>query len=139
MSDAKGPHLYGTPDPKNQPSPPAAGLHGEQKAGAASHPELRHEEKLADGSTVIVEEQSGVAFAEATGAAGLSKERSATPAQPPAPPPMPAPPPAPSPAPAAKPVASGSSRGDTRRLRPYVLGLAGLAIGVLLIRSRRSR
>lgn len=135
MSDAKGPHLYGTPDPKDQPPPPESGLHGERKASAASHPELRHEEKLADGSTVIVEEQSGVAFAEATGAAGLSKERSVTPAQPPAPPPTPSP----APAPAAQPIASGSSRGDTRRLRPYALGLAGLALGILLIRSRRSR
>lgn len=139
MSDAKGPHLYGTPDPKSQPSPPAAGLHGEQKAGATSHPELRHEEKLADGSTVIIEEQSGVAFAEATGAAGLTREQKATPAQPPAPPPMPAPPPAPLPALAAEPVASGSSRDDMRRLRPYALGLAGLALCMLLIRSRRSR
>ena len=71
--DQDGPHLYGTPDPKSEEPAPENGLHGEDKA-AGEHPEFRHQETLEDGRTVMVEEQSGVAFAEAMGTTGLTPD-----------------------------------------------------------------
>ena len=70
MSNSSDIHLYGTADPKHPSDPPEAGFRGEA-APISSRPELSREKTLATGSTVRIEHQSGVAFAEATGATGV--------------------------------------------------------------------
>jgi hypothetical protein len=66
-SDSTKPHVYGVPDPApdaDQTLPPL-GLHGEQKATSGEG--YKREVEGKDGSSITVEEASGVAAAEAAG------------------------------------------------------------------------
>ena len=61
-------HAYGTADPENRQTPTANGFHGEGKAPLApASPENTYTTAVAGGGTVEVEEESGVAAAEAAG------------------------------------------------------------------------
>lgn len=62
------PHLYGTADEADRDPPAAQGMRGENRPDEAAG--YAHDLTLGDGRTVTVEQASGVAFAEATGAAG---------------------------------------------------------------------
>lgn len=69
MSDSDQPRVYGAPDPDNRQSPAEQGLRGEQGAAKPVRTDLAHEVTTPDGDTIILEEQSGTAFAEVTGEA----------------------------------------------------------------------
>jgi len=62
--------IYGAPDPDQQQPPPEQGFRGEQSGAKAGRPDLAHAERTADGRDVLLEEESGTAFAEVTGKAG---------------------------------------------------------------------
>lgn len=62
--------IYGAPDPDQQQSPPKQGFRGEQSGAKAGRPDLAHAERTPDGHDILVEEESGSAFAEVTGKAG---------------------------------------------------------------------
>ncbi|WP_420139657.1 hypothetical protein [Sphingomonas sp.] len=61
--------VYGQPDGEDDQAVPEEGLRGEQGAPARLREDLSHDVKGADGSPITLQEQSGVAFAEASGAA----------------------------------------------------------------------
>lgn len=70
MADEKeGARLYGMPDPDNRQPPPEQGLRGEQGAAHPARTDLRHPVSGATGEFIAIDEQSGTAFAEATGRA----------------------------------------------------------------------
>lgn len=72
------PRLYGQADDSAQKgtSPADQGMRGEQGAPLGDpDPELAHEETVAGGRRVLMEETNGVGFAEATGRAGLEAQR----------------------------------------------------------------
>jgi hypothetical protein len=61
-------HAYGGADDDNRQTPTASGFHGEGKAPLAEvPPENKRTATVAGGSTVVVEEASGIAVAEAAG------------------------------------------------------------------------
>jgi len=62
--------IYGAPDPDQQQPPPEQGLRGEQSGAREGRPGLAHTERMPDGREILVEEDSGTAFAEVTGRAG---------------------------------------------------------------------
>jgi hypothetical protein len=65
--DPTKPHIYGAPDPAHDAdrTVPPTGLHGEQKATSGEG--YKREIIGDDGSSIAVEEASGVAAAEAAG------------------------------------------------------------------------
>ena len=69
MADDDRARIYGAPDPDNQQPPAKQGLRGEQGAAKPIRTDLIHDERMPDGDTIEIEEQSGTAFAEVTGAA----------------------------------------------------------------------
>jgi hypothetical protein len=69
MQERDHPRIYGTPDPDDQQPPAKEGLRGEQGAAKPMRSDLVHKEKMPDGDTVEIEEQSGTAYAEVTGKA----------------------------------------------------------------------
>ena len=69
MADDDQARVYGAPDPDNQQPPAKQGLRGEQGAAKPIRTDLIHDERMPDGDTIEIEEQSGTAFAEVTGAA----------------------------------------------------------------------
>jgi len=69
MADDDRARVYGAPDPDNQQPPAKQGLRGEQGAAKPIRTDLIHDERMPDGDTIEIEEQSGTAFAEVTGAA----------------------------------------------------------------------
>jgi hypothetical protein len=75
MADEDRARIYGAPDPDDQQPPAEQGLRGEQGAAKPGRTDLTHDEPTPDGGTIEIEEQSGTAFAEVTGAAG-SKDSS---------------------------------------------------------------
>jgi hypothetical protein len=62
------PHIYGAADEADRDPPAAQGIRGENRSDETSG--YAHDLTLGDGRKVTVEQASGVAFAEATGAAG---------------------------------------------------------------------
>lgn len=71
MSDRRGDaRLYGMPDSDNRQRPGEEGFRGEQSAQRQGRADLTHMETLPDGDRVLIEEDSGTAFAEVTGRAG---------------------------------------------------------------------
>lgn len=70
------PRVYGQADDGNRTSPAPApeGMRGEGGPATSDHPELAHEETLSGGRRVLLEETNGVAFAEATGRAGIEAQ-----------------------------------------------------------------
>lgn len=60
-------HVYGTADPDDRQTPTANGFHGEAKAPLAQPPADRPRTVVAEGQRITVEQQSGVAAAEAAG------------------------------------------------------------------------
>jgi hypothetical protein len=64
--------VYGAADEANRDPPPSQGMRGEQTAPLTrdGQPELSHAVTLENGKRVVVSEDSGVAYAEATGRAG---------------------------------------------------------------------
>lgn len=62
------PHPYGAADPDNRQTPTANGFHGEGKAPLpGDSPAPPHQVMVAGGNTVTVQEESGIAAAEAMG------------------------------------------------------------------------
>ena len=62
------PHPYGTADPDNRQTPADNGMRGEGVAPLpGDSPAPPHKVMVAGGSTVTIQEESGVAAAEATG------------------------------------------------------------------------
>ena len=76
MTDDDRARIYGAPDPDDQPPPAEQGLRGEQRPPKPLRTDLDHTERMPDGHSVTIEEQSGTAFAEVTGEAG-GKDRDA--------------------------------------------------------------
>ena len=71
----ESPRVYGQADDSSRTPPAPGGMRGENADPLATpDPEMAHEETLPDGRRVILEETNGVAFAEATGAAGLEAQ-----------------------------------------------------------------
>jgi hypothetical protein len=71
------PRVYGQPDddPAKSTSPADQGMRGEQgDTLAPPDPAMAHEERVAGGRTVIVNEANGVGFAEATGLVGIEAQ-----------------------------------------------------------------
>lgn len=62
--------VYGMADQENRDPPAAQGLRGENRPGPLEG--YAHDVTLGDGRTVTIEQDSGVAFAEATARAGSS-------------------------------------------------------------------
>jgi hypothetical protein len=71
MTQESEARVYGMADQANRHPPAAQGLRGEK--AAADETGYRHEVMLDDGRQVSVAEESGVAFAEATGRAGRAR------------------------------------------------------------------
>ena len=61
--------LYGMSDPDDRQPPGEEGFRGEQSARCQGRTDLAHVETLPDGDRVLIEEDSGTAFAEVTGRA----------------------------------------------------------------------
>jgi hypothetical protein len=75
MSDDKAaPRVYGAPDPENRQPPPPMGMRGEEGAPLSDPPPGQSREASVDGRTIVVEETSGVAAAEATGKIGVDDD-----------------------------------------------------------------
>jgi hypothetical protein len=76
MADENEARVYGMADQANRDPPAAQGTRGAKAAlePGARDPDLTHKVALGDGRTVTVSEGSGVAFAEATGRAGLTAD-----------------------------------------------------------------
>jgi hypothetical protein len=71
MSDRRDDiRTYGMPDPDNRQPPGEEGFRGEESGQRRGRADLTHKERLPDGDTVLIEEESGTAFAEVTGRAG---------------------------------------------------------------------
>jgi hypothetical protein len=100
MAQENEARVYGMADPANRQPPAAQGIRGEKSASDETG--YRHAVTLGDGRQVAVAEESGVAFAEATGRAARVR---------------PAPPPKTRPGPV-------SNRGGVRNSLPMILGLA---------------
>jgi len=66
--------IYGAPDTDQQQPPPEQGFRGEQSGAREGRPDLAHAERTPDGRKIVLEEDSGTAFAEATGGAGSRPE-----------------------------------------------------------------
>jgi len=66
--------VYGGPDPDQQQPPPEQGFRGEQSGARAGRPDLVHAERTPDGRDILVEEESGNAFAEVAGLAGAKPD-----------------------------------------------------------------
>lgn len=64
--------IYGAPESGSERPPAKQGVRGENRAEPST--DYAHDVSLADGRTVTVTEDSGVAFAEATGRAGRREE-----------------------------------------------------------------
>lgn len=62
--------VYGAPDPDQQQPPPEEGFRGEESGAREGRPDLAHTEHAPDGRDIVVEEESGTAFAEVTGRTG---------------------------------------------------------------------
>ena len=77
MADKGEPRVYGMADQANRDPPAAEGLRGEKPSARPRErePDLSHKVTLGDGNTVTVSEGSGVAWAEATGRAGLAEPK----------------------------------------------------------------
>jgi len=60
-------HVYGSADDDNRQTPTPNGFHGEGKAPPTGSPENTRTAMVAGGATVTVEEESGIAAAEAAG------------------------------------------------------------------------
>jgi hypothetical protein len=70
------PRVYGQADDGNRTPPAPQGMRGENgDTLAPADPEQVHEERVAGGRRIVVEEVSGTAFAESSGRAGLAQER----------------------------------------------------------------
>lgn len=68
MSDRRDDaRTYGMPDPDNRQPPGEEGLRGEESGQRRGRDDLAHTESLPDGDQVLIEEDSGTAFAEVTG------------------------------------------------------------------------
>lgn len=71
----ESPHVYGQADESSRTPPTSQEMRGENAAPLAPpDPAMAHEEVIGDGRRVLLEETNGVAFAEATGAAGLEAQ-----------------------------------------------------------------
>ena len=71
----KEPRVYGQADNSNRTPPADQGMRGEQgDTLAPPDPALAHEEIVAGGRRVIINEVNGVGYAEATGKAGLEAQ-----------------------------------------------------------------
>ena len=66
--------IYGAPDTDQQQPPPEQGFRGEQSGAREGRADLAHTERTPDGRKIVLEEDSGTAFAEATGRAGGTTE-----------------------------------------------------------------
>ena len=67
-------HLYGGRDEENRQTPTEGGFHGEAKAPPGeTNPDQTRTTLVAGGTSVTVEETSGVAAAEAAGNTGTSE------------------------------------------------------------------
>jgi hypothetical protein len=77
MADKGEPRVYGMADQANRDLPAAEGMRGEKPSvrPREREPDLSHKVTLGDGNTVTVSEGSGVAWAEATGRAGLAEPK----------------------------------------------------------------
>lgn len=75
MADENEPRVYGLPDGAGRES--AEGLRGARATSRPRHrdPSLSHIVPLETGRTVVLREGSGVAYAEATGRAGLAEPK----------------------------------------------------------------
>lgn len=73
MANESEARVYGMADQANQPPPAAQGVRGEKAAAGDADADYRHEVTLDGGKQIAVTEDSGVAYAEATGRAGLSR------------------------------------------------------------------
>jgi hypothetical protein len=60
-------HVYGMPDPDNRQPVPEQGFRGEQGAAKPLRTDLAHSVQTPQGTTLELQEQSGVAFAESSG------------------------------------------------------------------------
>jgi hypothetical protein len=65
------PHLYGTPDADNPPAPAPNGMRGEKRSLGAG---FKRVDRIG-GRDVVVEEESGTAFVEASGRAGSDSRK----------------------------------------------------------------
>lgn len=74
------PRLYGAPDDDNRQPMPEQGLRGEQGAEQPARTDLTHDLRTPTGQVLEVQEQSGVAFTESTGTAGIAGDDPADPA-----------------------------------------------------------
>ncbi|MFD1612547.1 hypothetical protein ACFSCW_12120 [Sphingomonas tabacisoli] len=74
MAEQSEARIYGMADQANRDPPPAQGMRGDKASVRAGEgdPALSHQLALGDGNTVTISEGSGVAYAEATGRAGLA-------------------------------------------------------------------
>lgn len=79
MSDSK-PRVYGQADEDNRQTPAPEGFRGEA-AAAPDDPALQHDVAVGAGP-VTVQESSGTAFVEATGASGIKADQPGQPQQP---------------------------------------------------------
>ena len=79
MANPDEPRIYGMPDPTNRQPPGEEGFRGEEGAQRRGRPELAHAETGPDGKPIVIEEESGTAFAEVTGRAGGEDEPTAPP------------------------------------------------------------
>jgi len=77
MAEENETHLYGTADQADRDPPAAQGLRGEKSTQLPGDMDsgYRHQVTLDNGRRVEVTEESGVAFAETTGRAGLLADR----------------------------------------------------------------
>lgn len=64
-----GARTYGMPDPGNRRPPGEEGFRGEESGQRRGRADLTHAAMLPDGNCVLIEEESGTAFAEMTGLA----------------------------------------------------------------------
>ena len=71
-------HVYGEADPDNRQTPAANGFHGEAKAPLAGAPPEQTRTVVADGRPIVVEEESGIAAAEAAGNTGAQGDANET-------------------------------------------------------------
>lgn len=73
MAEQSEARVYGMADQANRDPPPAEGMRSDKTSLRPEQrdPALSHQVVLGDGNTVTISEGSGVAYAEATGRAGL--------------------------------------------------------------------
>ncbi|GAO38124.1 hypothetical protein SCH01S_04_00080 [Sphingomonas changbaiensis NBRC 104936] len=77
MADETQARVYGMPDPANRDPVAPEGMRGDrvEVEPRRRDPDLSHKVMLETGNTVTLDEGSGVAYAEATGRAGLAEAK----------------------------------------------------------------